>query len=103
MNVPAARIAERTGKKPSVVGTFVAFALFPLAVVAARSFGRLLLAFVAGGLRKVGEPAAAAGARASRLARLPNERAAIDRRASRRPSAATDASRSGARQAPAEG
>jgi MFS family permease len=55
--VPAARIAERTGKKPFVVGTFVAFAPFPLAVVSARSFGGLVLAFVVGGLREVGEPA----------------------------------------------
>jgi MFS family permease len=55
--VPAAKIAERTGKKPFVIGTFVAFALFPLAVVSARSFGWLVLAFVVGGLREIGEPA----------------------------------------------
>jgi MFS family permease len=55
--VPAARIAERTGKKPFVIATFVAFALFPLAVVSARSFAWLVLAFVVGGLREVGEPA----------------------------------------------
>jgi MFS family permease len=55
--VPAARIAERTGKKPFVIATFVAFALFPLAVAAAPSFAWLVLAFVVGGLREVGEPA----------------------------------------------
>jgi MFS family permease len=55
--VPAARIAERTGKKPFVIATFVAFGLFPLAVVSARSFAWLVLAFVVGGLREVGEPA----------------------------------------------
>jgi MFS family permease len=55
--VPAARIAERTGKKPFVVATFVAFALFPLTVVWATSFAWLLAAFVVGGLREVGEPA----------------------------------------------
>jgi MFS family permease len=55
--LPAARIAERTGRKPFVVATFVAFALFPLAVVWATSFGWLALAFVVGGLREVGEPA----------------------------------------------
>ena len=48
--VPAARIAEHTGKKPFVIATFVAFALFPLAVVSARSFGWLVAAFVGGGL-----------------------------------------------------
>jgi MFS family permease len=55
--LPAARIAERTGKKPFVVATFVAFALFPLAVVWATSYWWLVLAFVVGGLREVGEPA----------------------------------------------
>jgi MFS family permease len=55
--VPAARIADRSGRKPFVVATFLAFALFPLAVVAARSFGALALAFVVGGLREIGEPA----------------------------------------------
>jgi len=55
--VPAAKIAERTGKKPFVVATFVAFACFPLAVVSSRSFAALALAFVVGGLREVGEPA----------------------------------------------
>jgi MFS family permease len=55
--VPAAKIAERTGKKPFVIATFSAFALFPLSVVTARSFGWLVVAFVVGGLREVGEPA----------------------------------------------
>jgi MFS family permease len=55
--LPAARIADRTGRKPFVVATFVAFALFPLAVIAAQSFSSLVLAFVIGGLREIGEPA----------------------------------------------
>lgn len=55
--IPAARIADRIGRKPFVVATFLAFSLFPLAVVAARSFGGLVLAFVVGGLREIGEPA----------------------------------------------
>jgi MFS family permease len=55
--LPAARIAERTGKKPFVVATFVAFALFPLTVVWASSFAALIFAFIVGGLREVGEPA----------------------------------------------
>jgi MFS family permease len=60
--VPAARIVSRTGKKPFVIGTFVAFALFPLAVVLAsragsHAFAWLVLAFVVGGLREIGEPA----------------------------------------------
>ena len=55
--IPAARIAERTGKKPFVIATFVAFAFFPLAVVWSTSFAWLLAAFVVGGLREIGEPA----------------------------------------------
>ncbi|NUO94618.1 MAG: MFS transporter [Gemmatimonadaceae bacterium] len=57
VQLPAARIAQRTGKKPFVIATFVAFSLFPLTIVWARSFASLLLAFVIGGLREIGEPA----------------------------------------------
>jgi MFS family permease len=55
--IPAARIAERIGKKPFVIATFVAFSAFPLAVVLSRNFAALVAAFVIGGLREVGEPA----------------------------------------------
>lgn len=57
VQLPAARVAERTGKKPFVVATFLAFALYPFAIVGARSFATLVLAFVIGGLREIGEPA----------------------------------------------
>jgi len=55
--VPVARFADRTGRKPFVIATFVAFALFPVAVVLAHDFATLIAAFVVGGLREVGEPA----------------------------------------------
>jgi len=55
--VPASKIADRTGRKPFVIATFVCFAAFPVAVVLARNFPALLAAFVVGGLREVGEPA----------------------------------------------
>ncbi len=55
--VPAAALARHIGRKPLVVATFVAFALFPLAVIAASSFAGLVTAFVVGGLRETGEPA----------------------------------------------
>jgi MFS family permease len=55
--IPAAGIAARVGKKPFVTATFIAFALFPLVVVSSRSFGWLILAFIVGGLREIGEPA----------------------------------------------
>jgi MFS family permease len=54
--VPAARFADRVGRKPFVVATFLAFSLFPIAVVLARDFPTLVLGFVIGGLREVGEP-----------------------------------------------
>ena len=54
---PAAALAGRVGQKPLVVATFVAFSLFPLAVALSGSFPALVLAFVIGGLREIGEPA----------------------------------------------
>ena len=54
--IPAAKIADRVGRKPFVIATFVCFALFPVAVVLARSFTTLVFAFVIGGLREIGEP-----------------------------------------------
>jgi MFS family permease len=55
--LPVAHLADRLGRKPFVIATFLAFSLFPLAVVSARSFGALVLAFIVGGLREMGEPA----------------------------------------------
>jgi MFS family permease len=55
--VPASKIADRAGRKPFVIATFLCFAAFPLAVVLSRSFLALAAAFVVGGLREVGEPA----------------------------------------------
>jgi len=57
VQIPAAHFAERAGKKPFVAATFVAFALFPVAVVLAKGFAWLVAAFVVGGLRELGEPA----------------------------------------------
>ena len=54
---PAAALAQRIGRKPLVFATFVAFALFPLAIIAANTFTGLVVAFVVGGLRETGEPA----------------------------------------------
>lgn len=55
--VPAARIADYTGRKPFVVATFLCFALFPVAVSLSTSFPALVGAFIVGGLREIGEPA----------------------------------------------
>jgi MFS family permease len=55
--IPAGKIADRIGRKPFVIATFLSFALFPIAVMLASSFSILVLAFVVGGLREIGEPA----------------------------------------------
>ncbi len=55
--IPAGKIADRVGRKPVVILTFVSFALFPLAVVLASNYALLIVAFVIGGLREIGEPA----------------------------------------------
>ena len=55
--IPAAKFADRIGRRPFVIATFVCFALFPLAIVMANGFPTLVLAFIIGGLRETGEPA----------------------------------------------
>jgi MFS family permease len=54
--IPAGRIADRIGRKPFVVLTFLSFALFPVAIVFASNFAWLIVADVIGGLREIGEP-----------------------------------------------
>jgi len=55
--VPAAKEADRVGRRPFIITTFCAFALYPLAVIAAHDFLGLVIAFIIGGLREIGEPA----------------------------------------------
>jgi len=55
--IPSAKLAARSGRKPFVIATFVCFSLFPVAVVFAHTFGQLIIVFVIGGLREMGEPA----------------------------------------------
>jgi MFS family permease len=55
--LPGERLARRVGQGPMVTATFVAFALFPLAVLSADSLPGLVMAFIIGGLREIGEPA----------------------------------------------
>jgi MFS family permease len=54
--IPAGRIADRIGRKPFVISTFLSFALFPIAIILAPSFAWLIVAYVIGGLREIGEP-----------------------------------------------
>lgn len=55
--IPAGKIADRVGRKPFVIATFLSFALFPMAIIFARNFALIVVAFVIGGLREIGEPA----------------------------------------------
>ena len=55
--IPASKIADRSGRKPFVIATFLCFAAFPVVVVLAKDYAGLVAAFVVGGLREVGEPA----------------------------------------------
>ena len=55
--VPAAKAADRVGRGPFIVATFCAFALYPLAIISAHGFATLVIAFIIGGLREIGEPA----------------------------------------------
>jgi len=55
--VPTARAADRVGRRPFIIATFCAFALYPWAIIAASNFIGLAIAFIIGGLREIGEPA----------------------------------------------
>jgi MFS family permease len=54
--IPSAKIADRIGRKPFVIVTFICFALFPAAVVLSSNFTTLVVAFIIGGLREIGKP-----------------------------------------------
>ena len=55
--LPAAKATDRVGRRPFIIATFCAFALYPLAIISAHGFGGLVIAFIIAGLREIGEPA----------------------------------------------
>jgi MFS family permease len=55
--IPVAHLANKYGRRPFVLVTFVFFTLFPVTLLWANSFGWLALAFVVRGLKEFGEPA----------------------------------------------
>jgi hypothetical protein len=55
--LPASALADRYGKEPFVIATFVMFTLFPVFLAGAHTFPMLALAFVIKGLKEFGEPA----------------------------------------------
>jgi MFS family permease len=54
--IPVAYYADKTGKKPFVVMTFIFFTLFPLALMFCHSFWPLVAVFILRGLKEFGEP-----------------------------------------------
>jgi len=55
--IPVAHLADKYGRRPFVLATFVFFTLFPITLMFAHSFGWLALAFVVRGFKEFGEPA----------------------------------------------
>jgi len=55
--VPTSYLADRFGKEPFVILTFIFFTLFPLSLMAATNFAALTVAFAIRGLKEFGEPA----------------------------------------------
>ena len=55
--IPVAHLADKYGRRPFVLITFVFFTLFPVTLLFAHDFRWLVLAFVVRGLKEFGEPA----------------------------------------------
>jgi MFS family permease len=55
--IPVAHLADKYGRRPFVLITFLFFTLFPLSLLWAHNFAWLAFAFVVRGLKEFGEPA----------------------------------------------
>ncbi len=55
--IPVAHLADKYGRRPFVLATFVFFTLFPVTLLWADNFAWLALAFAVRGLKEFGEPA----------------------------------------------
>ena len=55
--IPVAHLADKHGRRPFVLVTFLFFTLFPVSLLWANTFGGLALAFAVRGLKEFGEPA----------------------------------------------
>jgi MFS family permease len=53
--IPASYLADRYGREPFVIATFVMFTLFPISLILSRSFSILLVAFAIRGLKEFGD------------------------------------------------
>jgi MFS family permease len=55
--IPVAHLADKYGRRPFVLATFVFFTLFPISLIWATNFRWLAFAFMVRGLKEFGEPA----------------------------------------------
>ena len=55
--IPVAHLADKYGRRPFVLITFLFFTVFPLTLIRANGFGALAFAFAVRGLKEFGEPA----------------------------------------------
>src|SRR5207249_4683626 len=53
--IPASYYADRYGREPFVIVTFIMFTLFPFSLLLSRSFSALVIAFVIRGLKEFGD------------------------------------------------
>jgi MFS family permease len=53
--IPASYYADRHSREPFVIATFIMFTLFPVSLLASRSFSALIVAFVIRGLKEFGD------------------------------------------------
>jgi len=53
--IPASHYADRYGREPFVIVTFIMFTLFPISLLVSRSFSALVIAFAIRGLKEFGD------------------------------------------------
>ena len=53
--IPASHFADRHGREPFVIVTFIMFTLFPISLLVSRSFSALVVAFAIRGLKEFGD------------------------------------------------
>ena len=53
--IPASYFADRHGREPFVIVTFIMFTLFPISLLVSRSFSALMIAFVIRGFKEFGD------------------------------------------------
>ena len=53
--IPASYLADRYGREPFVIATFIMFTLFPISLILSRSFSILVIAFAIRGFKEFGD------------------------------------------------